>query len=179
MSSQYYFFDTSAIAKLYTTEKASHIVLDIFNDRSNLIMYSDLAYTETVSALSKKRNRNLISDNDLNEAVTSFKTTFLTNPIERLMPINIGDVMDKTLDILLETHDLKNKGRNDIEYLKSLDCIQMTSWLEYAKTLRVNFVTGDAKFARVVDAYIQDRGLGLEVINVSDCQCVDCSRITA
>ncbi len=69
-----YFFDTSAIIKLYFSEKGSKPVRNIFKNKQNFISISFLSRFETISTLNKFKNNNSISDKDLHKSKHRFLT---------------------------------------------------------------------------------------------------------
>ena len=50
----YFYFDTSALAKRYAPEAGSEKVDSIITDKDNVIVIGNIAITEIYSALSKK-----------------------------------------------------------------------------------------------------------------------------
>ncbi|MYL50267.1 hypothetical protein GLV98_12285 [Halobacillus litoralis] len=176
MSIEYFFFDSSAIAKLYVTEVASHVVDDIYSNENNIILLSELAYTETVCATLKMKNTGKITAEDYQSAIDTFNNDFLTTEEDRIMPIAISDIISNTQDVMLRAHNLKDKGHPQLQYLKSLDSIQLTSWLEYA-AIKPTFVTGDRKLALIAEAYSNFYNLEMNVIDVSSCDCAECRQI--
>ena len=69
----YFYFDTSALAKRYAPEAGSEKVDSIISDKENIIVIGNIAITEIYSALSKKHRTGEISKQDFLSAVYRFE----------------------------------------------------------------------------------------------------------
>lgn len=74
----YFYFDTSGIAKRYSSETGSKKIDDIIGDKSNIVVIGNIAITELYSAISKKYRIGEISRQDfpLREQVCNLLPTF-------------------------------------------------------------------------------------------------------
>jgi len=92
-----YFFDTSALVKWYHKETGTSIVDKILRDLSNRVTTASLTWAETVSALNKIRNRNLITADELDIALSKLSDDYYSGRIQ------IIDIQRKHI---LQSHDL-------------------------------------------------------------------------
>ena len=132
-----YFFDTSALVKLFSEEKGSLIVRDIIDNSQNVIWISDLVRTELHSAVLRKFRSNEINGNELelilqsiNEQLNLFKEIYIA-----------GDIISEASALIVEFG--KNHG------LRTLDSIHVACWKMYSD-LDCIFVTSDNVQAQVV-----------------------------
>lgn len=68
-----YYFDTSALVKLYHDELNTSVVEEIFSNEENQIFISEIACIELYSSLYRLRRMNQISEDVLNAAIASFE----------------------------------------------------------------------------------------------------------
>jgi predicted nucleic acid-binding protein len=109
-----FFFDTSALVKLFHRENGSAIVEKIHQD--NDISVSELALTEFYSATMRKFREKLISEHDLREILRAFDeqmTYIAVEPISRA-------VIEESKNILQKT------GKK--YQIRSLDAIQLATF---------------------------------------------------
>ena len=178
MSSKGYFLDTSAIAKLYLDEVGSHRMKELYDNKENNLAYSELAYTESISAFRKIKNRGTLTEEELDEIIESFQTDFYKNPAENMFPISLSDVVFKAPDIMKEAHKLKDKVNPSLQYLQSLDSLQLTSWLYLVEQgLDFTFVTSDTRLASIATTYKDSKGWDLQIINLAVCACEGCDSL--
>ena len=76
----YFYFDTSALAKRYAPEAGSEKVDSIISDKENIIVIGNIAITEIYSALSKKYRTGEISKQDFLSAVYRFEKDVSETP---------------------------------------------------------------------------------------------------
>lgn len=69
----YFYFDTSALAKRYAPEAGSEKVDSIITDKDNVIVIGNIAITELYSALSKKYRAGEVARQDFLSAVYRFE----------------------------------------------------------------------------------------------------------
>jgi uncharacterized protein with PIN domain len=68
-----YYFDTSALVKLYHDELNTSVVEEFFSNEENQIFISEIACIELYSALYRLRRMNQISEDVLDAAIASFE----------------------------------------------------------------------------------------------------------
>ncbi|MEH6958100.1 type II toxin-antitoxin system VapC family toxin [Neobacillus drentensis] len=181
MSRQGYFLDTSAIAKLYLDEVGSHKMKEIFENNA-FLAYSELAYVETISALRKVKNKGLINEDELSSIVASFQNDFFKERNEtdesNMYPISLSDVVFIAPEVMLQAHKLKDEIDPSLQYLQSLDALQLSSWVYLIdQEISATFVTSDARLARIASIYKDSKGLEAEVINLGLCTCEICETL--
>lgn len=76
---QYFYFDTSALAKRYSPESGSEKVDSIINNKDNVIVIGNIAIPEIYSALSKKYRTGEISHKDFLSAIYRFEKDIFEN----------------------------------------------------------------------------------------------------
>lgn len=70
---QYFYFDTSALAKRYSPEKGSNAVNKLIEPKNNIIVIGNIAITELYAALSKKLRMKEITPQDFQYAIYRFE----------------------------------------------------------------------------------------------------------
>lgn len=132
-----YFFDTSAIVKLYHQETGSDVVFPLYKTRES-IMISELSKVELLSTIHKKLRTGEITI-DILEAV---RDRFLADCSARFVVIHIASfIMDAALSIL-GAH-----GRTN--HLFSLDALQIAT-LSMVDEKDTTFVCADKRLATLV-----------------------------
>ncbi len=140
---KFYFLDTSAVVKRYHSEKGTETIDRIFAEDDRAIIISTISMTETVSALSKKKQEKTISKEDLKAALSRF----FHDAIKDFLVLQIDDAHIKESIVLV----LK---RN----LRTLDSLQLAVALGL-KELNPVFVCADKKLVSVAEKE------GLKTIN--------------
>ncbi|MCK4764046.1 MAG: type II toxin-antitoxin system VapC family toxin [Candidatus Aminicenantes bacterium] len=79
-----YFFDTSALVKVYHREDRSESVFNIFNSPANKVYISELSIVEYYSVVYRKFREKYIDNADLEKILKRFETD-LSNRFELLM----------------------------------------------------------------------------------------------
>ncbi|HHY39373.1 MAG TPA: type II toxin-antitoxin system VapC family toxin [Clostridia bacterium] len=157
MASRYYYFDTSALIKLYFPEAGSDMVVDLVADPSSVAVISELAILEVNSALAKKAKRGEITkevwellcglfDRELMIALSMRRL--------RLLPLHHS--------ILTDGIDLIRQGIRDYDRsITSLDSLHLAS-ARTLSPLNAPFVSADKELCDVATF------LGLEVIVIGE-----------
>jgi uncharacterized protein len=125
-----YFFDTSAIVKIYHQEEGSHKVINILNS-NELIFISELSVIEYYSVIYRKFRENLIDFVGLEKIVKRFEID-LINRFE-LLQFN-SDVVGKSKDVF--RYVAKKM------FVRSLDVIQIAFFKSYLNERDI-FITFD------------------------------------
>lgn len=138
-----YFFDTSAVVKLYHQEAGSELVLPLYTAEQNIVV-SELSKVEFLSTVHKKYRTNEISL----AALEALKNRFMVDAHERFTVIPIvSPVIDKALEIIEsyagETH------------LFALDSIQVATYLVASDNDTI-FVCADKRLT----AFVKKLGYG-------------------
>jgi predicted nucleic acid-binding protein len=132
-----YFFDTSAIVKIYHQEDASDIVLSIYQDNDSIIV-SELCKVEFLSTIHKKFRNNEINSTTLE----ALRDKFLADTLSRFMVIPvISSIIDVALDLI------DKYGRSN--HLFSLDAIQIAS-VSIISDDNTTFVCADKRLTSLV-----------------------------
>jgi len=98
-----YFFDTSAIVKIYHQEVGSDVILPLYKGNDSIII-SELGKVEFLSTIYKKYRSNEI---DL-ETVEALRIGFFADSIDRFIVIPIvSSIVNAALD-LIEKHGQSN-----------------------------------------------------------------------
>jgi uncharacterized protein len=125
-----YFFDTSAIVKIYHQEEGSHKVVDILNS-NELIFISELSAIEYHSVLYRKFRENFIESIELEKLGKRFENDIITR--FELLPFN-SDVVDKSKNVF--RYVAKKM------FVRSLDVIQIAFFKSYLDERDI-FITFD------------------------------------
>ena len=133
----HFFFDTSALVKLFSDEKSSSIVIDIIDNTDNTIWISDLVRVEIHSAILRKFRNNEINADELesilkgiDEQLSFFQEIYMA-----------GDIIAEASSLVLKFG--KSYG------LRTLDAIHVACWKLHSKR-KCTFVTSDKVQADVV-----------------------------
>ena len=70
---QYFYFDTSALAKRYSPEKGSDAINKLIETKDNIIIIGNIAITELYAALSKKLRTKEITLQDFQKVIDPSK----------------------------------------------------------------------------------------------------------
>lgn len=137
-----YYFDTSALVKIYHWETGSETVRALYDSATVQIVISNLAIPETFSTFQRKRRDRLISKKDT-VAVTR---RFFADITARFKVIPLGQ------QHILVTLDLIER-----QGLRTLDALHLASAL-LSRPLKVTFVCADNQ---LIDAAIREGLVGL------------------
>ncbi len=133
-----FFFDTSALLKIYHREEGTDTCLDIFNS-SDEITISELARVEMHSTLYRKhREGNLKA-----KALDAVLKRFSSDQENRFEVLDITSLVFDEACRLLAVHSRKLS-------LRTLDSLQAAAFLTYCEIGQDSFVCADRKLADVV-----------------------------
>lgn len=119
-----YYFDTSALVKLYHDELNTSVVEGIFSNEENQIFISKIACIELYSALYRLRRMNQISEDVLDAAIASFEDDCAYRlAIQVVASHNIKQAMEI----------IKKYGHN--KSIRTLDALQLSASLDRADDL--------------------------------------------
>jgi uncharacterized protein len=134
-----YFFDTSALIKLYHQEDGTEVVDELMDQDESLIVISDLAVVEMVSALAKKVRTQEITVDVFNAAVDAFEkdvANFESYPLSHQILQDASQL-------------LKDKGL--VDGLRTLDALQLATALFAHQWQPLDlFVASDKRLVAVV-----------------------------
>ena len=126
----HFFFDTSALVKLFSDEKGSTIVRDIIDNKDNTIWISDLVRVEIHSAILRKfRNGEINADQmesilkGIDEQLSFFQEIYMA-----------GDIIVEASSLILKFG--KSYG------LRTLDAIHLACWQLHSER-KCTFITSD------------------------------------
>jgi len=139
----FYFFDASAAVKIYHPETGADKVLEIYRLPDNGVIISNLAYTEVISALNRKKQNGVISQLQFDDSISKFFSDYENKYL----------VMDLYDDIRILAGKLIMR-RN----IRSGDGIQLATALDN-EDVDLTFVSADQKLC---DAATSE---GLQVLN--------------
>ena len=145
-----YFFDSSALVKLYHTEAGSPVVEQIANASENLVRVARLTITEMTSAFAIKVRTKAISREDADAFLRRFRRDVAAGKLE---VFSIAESEFAMAELLIERHafDLR---------LRALDALQLAVALELRNQKLVDqFVAADPVLCEVA------RLEGFSVIN--------------
>lgn len=132
-----YFFDTSALVKIYHREQGTKIVSEIYDQEKYLII-SELTRVEFLTTLYKKYRNKEIS----REALQITEEDFLSDLQSKLIVVKmISTIIDSAIN-LIQSVGLKS-------HIYTLDAIQLVSFLEVAQSNTI-FVCTDRKLNKIV-----------------------------
>lgn len=143
-----FFFDTSALLKLYHREVGTDRVEEIFKQTDDTIVISELAVVELYSTLARKVRTGEITLQAQEEAVRNFENDcirrFIVDPLSRA-------VIQKAKE-LLQKH-------GNAKALRSLDSLQLGACLAARMREDLVFVCADTRLLEIAGAE------GLQVTN--------------
>jgi uncharacterized protein len=145
-----YFFDTSALVKLYHSEQGTSAVERIVNSPDNAVRISRLTVIELASACAIKVRTKSIEENDADAFLRQFRSDILMGKYELF---SIAESEFVVADRLI--------GRYAFDLpLRSLDALQLAVALELRKQELVNFFVAADRALCEIAAFE-----GLSVIN--------------
>ena len=134
-----YFLDTSALVKIYHSEVGSEYCLARYEDNSHLVI-SELARVELYSAILRKKQNGELST----KALTAVSQRFDCDCEERFEVLHVASLVYDEACRLLSTY-AESHG------LRTLDSIQLATYLTYCEKDRDVFVSADRKLSRVAE----------------------------
>ena len=148
-----YFFDTSALVKLYHEEDGSERVEEIFNENDAVIFISEIGTVETHSALVKKVRIKELAKDKMDKALQSFYDDCVS---ERVRIVPMESAYYQKAIIWLMTLGIK-------ENVRTLDAVQLSvaSAISERRGLAY-FVCADPVLCTIAQL------VGLEVINPAE-----------
>lgn len=143
-----YYFDTSAIVKLYHKETGSDEVLELFEDAKGENCISQITFTEFYCSLFRKfRNKEIDEERILLEAIRSFEID-----MQYEFVLKIDDQIFQNARNLIVKY-----GSN--QSLKTLDAIHLACANSIGNIQETIFISADEKLCTVAFQ------MGLEIIN--------------
>ena len=112
-----FYFDTSALVKLFHEEEGSQTVTRIINSNDNEIWISELARVEFLSAIFRRYRNNEIGDKELRVAIDGFEEQLAFFNVEPL-----GQAIVREAESLLKKYG-RTKG------LRTLDALQLGTFI--------------------------------------------------
>lgn len=107
----------------------------------------------------------------------SFHSEFIAPKEDNKYPISLSDVVYMAPAVMEKAHKLKEQ-HPQIQYLRSLDCLHLASWvLTQQRGMKSSLITSDKRFFRIASAYKASEGYEAEVIDISSCSCGICQSI--
>jgi predicted nucleic acid-binding protein len=132
-----YFFDSSALTKLFSTETGSDKVISIVEDANADIWISDLVRVEILSAVLRKFRNDEFSESELELILKAIREQLdLFNQIT--MSGNIVNEAEQLITAYGKTYGLR-----------SLDALHIACWVQRSKRDLI-FVTSDAVQNKVI-----------------------------
>jgi uncharacterized protein len=131
-----YFFDSSALVKLYHAEAGTATVSQIVNTTGNLIRVSRLTVAELTSAFAIKARTQSINREDADLFLRQFREDVTSGMLE---VFSIGESEFALAELLLERYALGSR-------LRSLDALQLPTKSETGRSSE----TLSSRFARAV-----------------------------
>lgn len=134
-----YFLDTSALVKIYHREIGSDYCLALYEEQSNLII-SELARVELHSAIFRKQREGELGQRALKAVMQRFER----DCEERYEVLHVASlVYDEACRLL--SRDAGAYG------LRTLDSLQLATFLTYCEKGQDSFVCADRKLAAVAE----------------------------
>lgn len=133
-----YFFDTSALVKIFSNEPGSAKVKEFVINPKAECWISDLAFVELYSALFRKFRNNEITQQQLEVAASGIKeqlNTFIIFPLEK-------SIIEESINLI------KEYGK--VYGLRTLDALHISSWI-LCSNKDWFFVSADETQLKVVD----------------------------
>lgn len=132
-----YYFDTSAVVKVYHQEEGSDRVLPIYRSRDSIVI-SEIAKVEFLSTLHKKFRTGEINADTL-EAV---RGRFLVDCSSRFIVVHVASFIVDAALVLLESHAKTS-------HLFSLDALQIAT-ISVIADKDITFVCADKRLVSLV-----------------------------
>lgn len=143
-----YYFDTSAIIKIYHREKGSDIAILLFENESSENYLSQLVITEFTCAMYRKLRRHEIAEEkDVLQSIGKFS-----------VDIAYENILEIDTLIFTEAKNLIIKWGNQFS-LKTLDALHLASLVQLSQFTETTFISADKKLCDVVTA------MGYDIIN--------------
>jgi predicted nucleic acid-binding protein len=143
-----YYFDTSALVKLYHDEEGSKKAISLFEEQDVQIYLSQIAIVEFSSSLYRKyRNREISEEKDVLQSVRRFE-----------IDIQYENTILLDSNTVLEARDYIIKWGSRFS-LKTLDAIHLACFVQLALLGEFIFISSDTRLCEIV------REMGHEVIN--------------
>ena len=137
---KHFFFDTSALVKLYHEEAGTEKVSSLIISENPVIIISDITIIEMISAFAKKVRTNEIDVHIFNEAIVSFENDLLNFNV-----IKIEEKIKARASDLIKTTGLKNG-------LKTLDSLQLASALVFSENAMLEFfIASDGVMLKIAE----------------------------
>ncbi len=140
------FIDTSALVKLYHTEKGTERLWNILEENKNnlFISVSKVSITEVHSAFMKKVRTNEIKRDDAISALDFFKLD-----VDKFNVISLNDnLIDVSIDLILHYSEQKN--------LRSLDSLQLSSAIICNISNKIDkFISSDLDLLAVAENFFE------------------------
>lgn len=136
------FVDTSALVKYFHEEEGTPVVTSLLDTSDNVIVVSELAQLEFISALHRRYRLKELNEESLNEAIEAFNqeySTFQVQPVSRL-------IMQEAKELMLKYGKENSLKTLDSIHLATFFLLKKEDWL---------FVASDndlIKIAKVVGA---------------------------
>jgi predicted nucleic acid-binding protein len=135
-----YFFDSSALVKLYHPETGTAVVDRIINTADNLVRVSRLTIAELTSAFAIKVRTQSINREDADLFLRQFRGDVATAKLE---VFSIGEVAFTTAELMVERYAFASR-------LRALDALQLAVAVELRNQGLVDhFVAADAILCEV------------------------------
>ncbi len=139
--SKKYFFDTSALIKLYHNELGTDDLADMLASQNPEILISDLTLIEMVSAFAKKVRMNDIDRDTFKEIMIMFESD-----------IRLFDIVEITKDMKLHAAELL-KSIGVQRGLKTLDALQLSCALKASENESVDcFIVSDKILGEIAES---------------------------
>lgn len=133
-----YYFDTSALVKLFSNEPGSTEVKEIVNISANEIWVLELALVELMSAVYRKFRNNEIPEADLAKIQQAIENQF-----------SCFSIVPLAVDVVSETLVLIKRFGKDFG-LRTLDAMHIAGWTIVAKN-DWHFVSSDHNQLKVME----------------------------
>lgn len=134
-----YFLDTSALVKIYHREAGSDFCLALYADQSPLII-SELARVELYSAIFRKQREKELSVKALKAVLQRFEC----DCEERYEVLHVASLVYDEACRLLSRYA-------GVYGLRTLDSLQLATFLTYCEKDQDSFVCADRKLSAVVE----------------------------
>lgn len=132
-----YFFDTSAVVKIYHKEQGSELIIPLYRG-DNAILISELSKVEFLSTVHKKLRTGEISE----ETLEALNKRFFADCSDRFVVIHVASVIvDAALDIL------NTYGRTN--HIFALDALQIATFSTINER-NTTFVCADKRLTTLV-----------------------------
>ena len=129
-----YFFDSSALVKFYVEESGTPWVRSLTDSAENIIHVASLARVETISALTRRLNRQDITDAEFDEACGDLEQDFVT----QYRIVALSEAIIENAASLARKHGLR--AYDAVQLSTALDVRRI---LAQAESITIAFVTAD------------------------------------